>query len=69
MAGSVGRLTLNRPDRRNALSAEVLREIGDGLRELAASNATGVVLGANGPVFSAGHDFGDVAGARCGRGA
>ncbi len=57
----VGRLTLNRPDRRNALSAEVLDEIATGLRELAASTATGVVLGATGRVFSAGHDFTDVA--------
>jgi enoyl-CoA hydratase/carnithine racemase len=62
VAGSVGRLTLNRPDRRNALSADMLAEVGDGLRELAASSATGVILGANGPVFSAGHDFGDVMG-------
>ncbi len=61
VADRVGRLTLNRPERRNALSAEVLREIGAGLLELAASKATGVVLAANGPVFSAGHDFADVA--------
>ena len=61
VAGVVGRLTLNRPERRNALSADVLQEIGLGLQELAASSATGVVLAANGPVFSAGHDFADVA--------
>ena len=60
MAGVVGRLTLNRPERRNALSADVLQELESGLRELAASSATGVVLAANGPVFSAGHDFADV---------
>jgi enoyl-CoA hydratase/carnithine racemase len=61
VAGVVGRLTLNRPERRNALAADVLQEIGSGLQELAGSSATGVVLAANGPVFSAGHDFADVA--------
>ena len=59
--GRVGRLTLNRPERRNALSADMLADISTGLTELAASDATGVVLAANGPVFSAGHDFADVA--------
>ena len=33
------------------------------LREVGASDATGVILAANGPVFSAGHNFGDMAGA------
>jgi enoyl-CoA hydratase/carnithine racemase len=60
VAGAVGRLTLNRPERRNALASDVLQEIASGLLELAGSSATGVVLAANGPVFSAGHDFADV---------
>jgi enoyl-CoA hydratase/carnithine racemase len=60
VVGAVGRLTLNRPERRNALSADMLGEIECGLRELAGSSATGVVLAAKGPVFSAGHDFADV---------
>ncbi|MET3803442.1 enoyl-CoA hydratase/carnithine racemase [Nakamurella sp. UYEF19] len=61
VGGPVARLTLNRPERRNALSAEVLSEIGAGLAEVATGPATGLVLAANGPVFSAGHDFADVA--------
>ena len=62
MNGRIVRLTLNRPERRNALSGEVLAEIWTGLTEVAAGSATGLVLAANGPVFSAGHDFADVAG-------
>lgn len=58
--GPVARLTLDRPERRNALSGEVLAEIGAALTEVAATTATGLVLAANGPVFSAGHDFADV---------
>jgi enoyl-CoA hydratase/carnithine racemase len=59
--GRVARLTLNRPERRNALSGEVLTEIATALTEVAATPATGLVLAATGPVFSAGHDFADVA--------
>lgn len=60
VTGRVARLTLNRPDRRNALSGEVLAEISAGLTEIGHSAATGLVLAANGPVFCAGHDFADV---------
>lgn len=60
-AGSpVARITLNNPQRRNALSAAVLGELRDALGEVAESDARGVVLAAEGPVFSAGHDFADV---------
>jgi enoyl-CoA hydratase/carnithine racemase len=59
--GRVARLTLNRPERRNALSGEVLTEIATALTEVAATPAAGLVLAATGPVFSAGHDFADVA--------
>ena len=62
VTGRVGRLTLNRPDRRNALSSDVLGEIATGLTEIGGSAATGLVLAANGPVFCAGHDFADVHG-------
>ena len=58
--GRVARVVLNKPERRNALSGEVLGELREALREVAASDATGMVLAANGPVFSAGHDFADV---------
>lgn len=59
--GPVGRITLDHPARRNALSEAVLLELRAALRETAEASVTGVVLGARGPVFSAGHDFADVA--------
>lgn len=56
-------ITLNRPDKRNALSLEVILELTDALQTAAKSDARGVILAANGPVFSAGHNFGDMVGA------
>lgn len=56
-------VTMNRPDCRNALSLVHLRELLDAFRSIADTDALGVVLAANGPVFSAGHDFADMAGA------
>ncbi|MGZ4785488.1 MAG: enoyl-CoA hydratase-related protein, partial [Acidimicrobiales bacterium] len=56
-------ITLNRPEKRNALAVEVMTELTAAVREVGASDALGVVLAANGPVFSAGHDFADMAGA------
>lgn len=50
-------ITMNRPDRRNALSLEHLRELLDAVATAGRSDATGVVLAGNGPVFSAGHDM------------
>ncbi len=55
-------ITLNRPERRNALALDVMLELTDAFRHVGASDATGIVLAANGPVFSAGHDFRDMAG-------
>ncbi|WP_330232749.1 enoyl-CoA hydratase-related protein [Nocardia sp. NBC_00508] len=60
-AGGAVRITMNRPDRRNALSAEHLAELLAAFRAVGESDATGIVLAAAGPVFSAGHDFADVA--------
>ena len=59
--GDTVRITMNRPARRNSLSYEHLTELLAAFREAGASSATGVVLAGEGPVFSAGHDFGDVA--------
>jgi len=56
-------ITLDRPEQRNALALDVMLELTSALRDVAASDATGVILAANGPVFSAGHNFGDMAGA------
>jgi enoyl-CoA hydratase/carnithine racemase len=60
--GDTVRITMNRPERRNALSADHLAELLAAFRAAGAGDATGIVLGARGPVFSAGHDFADVAG-------
>ena len=61
--GDVTTITLNRPDKRNALSLEVMRELTTAFRVAGRSDTLAVVLAANGPVFSAGHSFGDMAGA------
>jgi enoyl-CoA hydratase/carnithine racemase len=60
--GRFATLTLNRPEKRNALSLEVMLEVTAALREIAEGPTDGVILAANGPVFSAGHNFGDMAG-------
>ncbi len=54
-------ITMNRPRRRNSLSEPHLRELLRAVRETAETDAAGIVLAGAGPVFSAGHDFGDVA--------
>ena len=56
-------ITMNRPERRNALSLGHLRELRDAFRSVGESDALGVILAGNGPVFSAGHDFSEMAGA------
>ena len=60
--GGVARLTLNRPEKRNALSLELLEELQVALEEIAASEARVVVLAGAGPAFSAGHDLGEMTG-------
>src|SRR5215212_921802 len=61
--GDVVRITMTRPQRRNALSREHLTQLLAAFSEAGESDAAGIVLAAEGPVFSAGHDFADVAGA------
>ena len=61
--GGITTVTLNRPDKRNALSLPLMLELTEALRAVGRSTARGVILAANGPVFSAGHNFGDMAGA------
>jgi 1,4-dihydroxy-2-naphthoyl-CoA synthase len=61
--GPITTITLNRPEKRNALALNVMLELTQALRTVAQSEALGVILAANGPVFSAGHNFGDMAGA------
>jgi enoyl-CoA hydratase/carnithine racemase len=54
-------ITMNRPQARNALSSEHLTELSDAFREAGRSDAAGVVLAANGPVWSSGHDLREMA--------
>ncbi len=57
--GPVATLTLSRPDRRNALSLEMLQNIIKGF-EAVPPEAGVVVLGAEGKAFSAGHDMSEM---------
>jgi enoyl-CoA hydratase/carnithine racemase len=61
VAGDLATVTLNRPDRRNALSEAMLRDLGAAMTRAAETpGVRAVVLAAAGPVFSAGHDFSDM---------
>ncbi len=60
--GATSTITLSRPEKRNALSTQVMADLTGALREVARSDALAVVLAAEGPVFSAGHNFGDMRG-------
>lgn len=52
-------LTLARPERRNALSLELMTEATKALREVP-DDARAVVIAADGPAFSAGHDLSEM---------
>lgn len=57
------RITLNRPERRNALSEQLLTDLGTALDNAATDRSVRViVLAAAGPVFSSGHDLGEMKG-------
>jgi enoyl-CoA hydratase/carnithine racemase len=60
-AGDFITITMDRPQRRNALSLAHMRELIEAFRRAGDSDASGIILAGNGPVFSAGHDFADVA--------
>ena len=57
----IARLVLNRPDRRNALSLALMREMLDALEVVASDHEARVlVIEGRGPAFSAGHDLGEI---------
>ena len=57
-AGSIAVLTLNRPAARNSLSEGLIAELHGALKQIHDDNSVrAVVLAANGPAFSAGHDM------------
>ena len=54
-------VTMNRPDRRNALSLALMQELIDCLHTLGSDHETrAIILAANGPAFSAGHDLSEL---------
>ena len=56
-------LRLNRPRRRNALSLELMRKLTEELRGIASDGEIKVVIvAAQGPVFSSGHDLSEMVG-------
>ena len=59
-SGDFATVTMNRPRRRNALSQDHMRELIRAFSELGDSDALGIVLAGNGPVFCAGHDLAEV---------
>jgi len=60
--GNFATITMNNPKRRNALSLKHMIELTKAFREVGESSTHGVILAANGPAFSAGHDFADMVG-------
>jgi enoyl-CoA hydratase/carnithine racemase len=61
-AGPAARIVLARPEKRNALSLDLMRELIEALRAAADSSARAVVIEGEGVCFSAGHDLGEMVG-------
>src|ERR1700709_855755 len=56
--GSIAVLTLNRPEARNSLSEGLIAELHATLKDIHDDKSVrGVVIAANGPAFSGGHDM------------
>jgi enoyl-CoA hydratase/carnithine racemase len=61
--GPIARVTMNRPERRNALSVEHMRELIECFRAIGESPGTAVaILRGAGPAFCAGHDLHELVG-------
>ena len=61
--GSIAVVTLNRPNKRNALSLEMMRELLDCLGRIGEERQLrAVILAAEGKVFSSGHDLNELVG-------
>ena len=59
--GAVRHIVLNRPEKRNALSGELIREFGEAVEEASGANDVHVVvLRGEGPMFSSGMDLSDL---------
>jgi enoyl-CoA hydratase/carnithine racemase len=56
-------ITMNRPAKRNSLTLGHLRELREAVSAAGAdAQVTGIIIAANGPAFSAGHDFHEMQG-------
>ncbi len=53
--GDIGKITLNRPEKGNALNSEMLRRLYDALKEL--EDAKVIIIGGAGKNFCSGHDL------------
>ena len=63
ISAPLARITLNRPERRNALSLALMQELLDCLKQLSQSREVGaIILAASGNVFSSGHDLNELRG-------
>ena len=59
--GPIAVVTLNRPERRNALSLELMLELIDALYQFGSdAGVRAVILAANGKAFSSGHDLSEM---------
>ncbi len=60
---TISTITLNQPERRNALSSSMMSELIDAFKAVGRDHAVrAVILAANGPAFSAGHDLRELVG-------
>src|SRR2546427_2233204 len=63
LADGIAILTLDHPEKRNALSREMLSQLGAALDRIAADHGVRVVIiRGHGPAFSAGHDLRELTG-------
>ena len=59
--GPIAQVTMNRPDRRNALSLEHMQELTQAFRDIGrGKDSEVVILRGNGPAFCAGHDLSEM---------
>lgn len=60
--GEIATITMNRPDKRNALSTPMMLELTDAFKKVGKDqeHVRAVILAANGPAFSAGHDLSEL---------
>lgn len=58
---TIATVTMNYPEKRNALSSQHMKELTAAFNEVGDSGARGVILAGNGPVFCSGHSLLEVA--------